>query len=87
MYPVNPIAFSGRGIFATAGGDGVVSFWDKEKRSRIKEFKPGPTTCRAAQVQGAQERWIQQACPCGEDGDVRRALKAQGPRSLCRALG
>ena len=50
VYPVNAIAFNSRGTFATAGGDGVFSFWDKEKRTRIKEYRPAQGTCRAAQM-------------------------------------
>ena len=54
MFPVNAIAFNSRGTFATAGGDGMFSFWDKEAKSRIKEFKTEANSCRAAQVSDAQ---------------------------------
>lgn len=35
-FSVNSIAFNCHGTFATAGGDGTYSFWDKESRQRIK---------------------------------------------------
>lgn len=40
VYPVNAICFHPLGTFATAGGDGVVSFWDKNNKSRLKVFAP-----------------------------------------------
>ena len=49
VYPVNSIAFNARGTFATAGADGSFNFWDKENKTRIKEFKPG-MGCRVAQA-------------------------------------
>jgi mRNA export factor len=48
VYSVNSVAFNSRGSFATAGSDGIYNFWDKEVRSRLKEFKPG-AGCRANQ--------------------------------------
>jgi len=39
VYSVNAIAFQQRfGTFATVGADGVVNFWDKENRQRLKAF-------------------------------------------------
>merc|ERR1711939_634107 len=46
VYPVNVLEFNSLGTFATAGGDGVVSFWDKDSKTRTKVFEPagGPIT-------------------------------------------
>lgn len=52
VYPVNAIAFNSRGTFATAGSDGVFNFWDKENKTRLKEYRPG-TGCRQGQPAGA----------------------------------
>ncbi|CEO98919.1 unnamed protein product (mitochondrion) [Plasmodiophora brassicae] len=39
IYAVNQIRFHpGFGTFATCGGDGVVNFWDKEAKQRLKLF-------------------------------------------------
>lgn len=39
VFPVNAITFQNQfGIFATAGSDGVVSFWDKDNKQRLKGF-------------------------------------------------
>jgi len=39
VFSVNAIPFhNGFGTFATVGGDGVINFWDKENRSRLKFF-------------------------------------------------
>ncbi|KAL3756562.1 hypothetical protein ACHAWU_009956 [Discostella pseudostelligera] len=39
VYPVNCIAFHrGYGTFATVGGDGIVNFWDKDNKQRLKGF-------------------------------------------------
>ena len=41
VYSVNAIAFHfGYGTFATAGADGVVNFWDKDNKQRLKGFPP-----------------------------------------------
>ena len=39
-FPVNDIAFHPIGTFATVGGDGVVSFWDKDNKQKLKGFSP-----------------------------------------------
>jgi len=46
-YPVNAVAFHHSGTFATAGGDGVVCFWDKDIKQRLKGFPSinKPITC------------------------------------------
>jgi mRNA export factor len=39
VYPVNCIAFHrGYGTFATVGADGIVNFWDKDNKQRLKGF-------------------------------------------------
>lgn len=39
VYPVNCICFhKGYGTFATVGGDGIVNFWDKDNKQRLKGF-------------------------------------------------
>ena len=39
VYPVNGIAFHKPfGTFATVGSDGVVNFWDKDQKQRLKGF-------------------------------------------------
>jgi len=39
VYPVNNICFhKGYGTFATVGGDGIVNFWDKDNKQRLKGF-------------------------------------------------
>jgi mRNA export factor len=44
IYPVNAMHFHPfrQGVFATCGGDGVISFWDTEVRQRLKNL----TSCR-----------------------------------------
>lgn len=40
-YSVNAIAFQQQfGTFATVGSDGVVNFWDKDNKQRLKGFNP-----------------------------------------------
>mmetsp|Transcript_41012 Transcript_41012/g.112844 ORF Transcript_41012/g.112844 Transcript_41012/m.112844 type:complete len:344 (-) Transcript_41012:289-1320(-) len=41
IYPINAIDFhpKRRGVFATAGGDGVFSFWERENRQWLKAFE------------------------------------------------
>lgn len=48
VYSVNSIAFNSGGFFATAGSDGTYNFWDKEAKTRLKEFKVGQG-CRSGQ--------------------------------------
>lgn len=38
VFPVNDIAFHPIGTFATVGGDGVVTFWDKDNKQKLKGF-------------------------------------------------
>ena len=39
VYAVNAISFHPRwGTFATAGSDGVYTFWDKDSKQRLKMF-------------------------------------------------
>lgn len=55
VYAVNAIAFhQGHGTFATVGGDGVVNFWDKDNKQRLKGFNPTQRTipCAAFNAQG-----------------------------------
>lgn len=54
VFPVNNISFHPSGTFATAGGDGVVSFWDKDNKQRLKHFPSidSPITCANFNVSG-----------------------------------
>ncbi|KAG8878272.1 hypothetical protein FRB97_002671 [Tulasnella sp. 331] len=50
VYSVNAISFHiQHGTFSTSGSDGVVYFWDKDSKTRLKTFDaaPGPITCTA----------------------------------------
>ena len=38
IYPVNALAFNHVGTFATAGADGIVSFWDHNNKKNLKNF-------------------------------------------------
>ena len=50
VYPVNSITFNRKwSTFATAGGDGIFSFWDKDTKQKLKEFgKCGQTISAGA---------------------------------------
>ena len=55
VYPVNDICFQTQyGTFATVGADGVVSFWDKDNKQRLKGFDPINRTisCASFSAQG-----------------------------------
>jgi mRNA export factor len=55
VYSVNAIAFQHQfGTFATVGGDGVVTFWDKDNKQRLKAFGAIRQTvpCAAFNAQG-----------------------------------
>jgi mRNA export factor len=47
IYAVNSIAFHHYGTFATAGSDGVYTFWDKDAKQRLKLFARGPNSITA----------------------------------------
>ncbi|KAG8905911.1 hypothetical protein FRB99_007991 [Tulasnella sp. 403] len=48
VFPVNDIAFNDlHGTFSTAGGDGTVTFWDKDSKTRLKSWDPAPGTISA----------------------------------------
>jgi mRNA export factor len=54
-YAVNCLAFQKEfGTFATVGSDGVVNFWDKDNKQRLKGFPPiqRPIPCAAFSAQG-----------------------------------
>ena len=53
-FPVNAISFHPFGTFATVGGDGVVNFWDKDNKQRLKGFQPidRPISCANFNTQG-----------------------------------
>lgn len=36
LYSVNAIAFAPQNTFLTAGSDGVIAYWDKNSRYRLK---------------------------------------------------
>ncbi|GMH93110.1 hypothetical protein TrVE_jg8478 [Triparma verrucosa] len=44
VHAVNGIAFHPFGTFSTVGGDGVVNFWDKDSKQRLKVF-PSVNEC------------------------------------------
>jgi len=55
VYSVNNICFhGGYGTFATVGGDGIVNFWDKDNKQRLKGFSAihRTITCSAFNTQG-----------------------------------
>ena len=55
VYAVNAIAFHEPfGTFATVGSDGVVNFWDKDNKQRLKGFPPiqRSITCAAFNTHG-----------------------------------
>jgi mRNA export factor len=55
VFSVNAIAFHNNfGTFATVGSDGVVNFWDKDNKQRLKGFNPIERTipCAAFNAQG-----------------------------------
>jgi len=50
VYSVNAISFHlQHGTFSTSGSDGVIYFWDKDSKTRLKTFDAaaGPITCTA----------------------------------------
>ncbi|QRV95179.1 poly(A)+ RNA export protein [Ceratobasidium sp. AG-Ba] len=56
VFAVNDMSFHPvHGTFSTAGGDGVVSFWDGDSKTRLKSFNPapGPISCTAFNRTGA----------------------------------
>ena len=48
VHSVNSIPFHPFGTFATVGGDGVINFWDKDSKQRLKLFTPCGDTISAA---------------------------------------
>ncbi len=48
VYAVNAIAFHPVGKFATVGSDGVVTFWDKDNKQKLKGFPPVGNTIPCA---------------------------------------
>ena len=54
VFSVNQICFHPFGTFATVGGDGVVNFWDKDNKQRLKGFPSINRTipCAAFNAQG-----------------------------------
>lgn len=49
VYSVNDIAFNSHfGTFATVGSDGVINFWDKDNKQRLKGFTALPKPIAAA---------------------------------------
>jgi len=49
VYAVNAIAFHNQfGTFATCGSDGVINFWDKDNKQRLKGFNAVQRTISAA---------------------------------------
>jgi mRNA export factor len=55
VYAVNGICFHNQfGTFATVGSDGVVNFWDKDNKQRLKGFPPiaRPISCASFNAHG-----------------------------------
>ena len=55
VYSVNNICFHNQfGTFATVGSDGVVNFWDKDNKQRLKGFSAiqRPVSCASFNAQG-----------------------------------
>jgi len=54
VFAVNAIAFHPLGTFATCGADGVISFWDKDNKQKLKGFpsKGKPISCAKFNAQG-----------------------------------
>eukprot|EP00558_Chaetoceros_sp_UNC1202_P013695 CAMPEP_0197233566 /NCGR_PEP_ID=MMETSP1429-20130617/1591_1 /TAXON_ID=49237 /ORGANISM="Chaetoceros sp., Strain UNC1202" /LENGTH=176 /DNA_ID=CAMNT_0042691829 /DNA_START=453 /DNA_END=983 /DNA_ORIENTATION=- len=55
VYSVNAISFHPvYGTFSTVGADGVISFWDKEHKQKLKGFQPKgkPISCSDFSFQG-----------------------------------
>jgi len=54
VFAVNAIAFHPIGTFATCGADGVISFWDKDNKQKLKGFesKGKPISCAGFNAQG-----------------------------------
>ena len=55
VYPVNHICFNNQfGTFATVGGDGIINFWDKDNKQRLKGFPAihRTITCASFSAQG-----------------------------------
>jgi mRNA export factor len=54
VFAVNAIAFHPLGTFATCGADGVISFWDKDNKQKLKGFpsKDKPISCAKFNAQG-----------------------------------
>lgn len=48
IYAVNSIAFHPYGTFATAGSDGVYTYWDKDAKQRLKLFQRNQNSITAA---------------------------------------
>jgi len=49
VYPINALCFHmTEGSFATCGSDGAFHFWDKDSRSRLKQFAACPLPIVAA---------------------------------------
>ena len=49
IYPVNAISFTHLNTFATVGSDGVINYWDKDERHRLRSYErfkgQSPITC------------------------------------------
>ncbi|GMI45163.1 hypothetical protein TrCOL_g603 [Triparma columacea] len=54
VHSVNDISFHNYGTFSTVGGDGVVNFWDKDSKQRLKVMDPvgEAITCANFNAQG-----------------------------------
>jgi mRNA export factor len=53
IYGVNSLAFHPVGTFATAGGDGAYTFWDKDAKQRLKLFSRSPNAITAGAFNAA----------------------------------
>jgi mRNA export factor len=53
VYSVNALAFHSLGTFATCGGDGRYITWDKDAKTRLKQFERNPNPITAASFNAA----------------------------------
>lgn len=56
IYSVNDVSFHPTfGTFSTAGSDGAINIWDKDRKQRLKEYQKvnGPISCTSFNRNGA----------------------------------
>jgi mRNA export factor len=50
IFAINSISFHPKNTYVSAGGDGVLSFWDKEARHRLAHFEQFKRSCPITDV-------------------------------------